>query len=248
MKTGISSTVIALGVLLLGSALLGAGASLLDGHVPTATTYELTPLVGLGVTIFGILVLLWCCLGFCAALATELLIRRGRHHAAVRVSVLAPTFLRRLACLTLGTSLVAAQPAYAKTDPASAPAAATAPVEAPEEQPGLTPQWMPVEQSRALQPSWQPTALPPAGGLLIKEARESRAGIIPAVDEVLVRPGDSLWTIAARHLGPRAADTQIAETWPLWYAANKHIIGDDPDLLHPGQVLRPPVASPTPSK
>ena len=57
-----------------------------------------------------------------------------------------------------------------------------------------------------------------------------------------MRRGDSLWAIVARHLGPRAGDAEVAETWPAWFAANRDVIGDDPDLLLPGQVLRAPEA------
>lgn len=57
---------------------------------------------------------------------------------------------------------------------------------------------------------------------------------------VVVRPGDSLWTIAARELGPDASKTAIDRRWPRWYAANAERIGPDPGLLHPGQRLRPP--------
>ena len=59
-------------------------------------------------------------------------------------------------------------------------------------------------------------------------------------DLVTVRRGDSLWAIAARHLGPGASDAQIAREWPRWYAANRDVVGDDPDLLVAGQQLRPP--------
>ncbi|TCC35188.1 LysM peptidoglycan-binding domain-containing protein [Kribbella sindirgiensis] len=59
---------------------------------------------------------------------------------------------------------------------------------------------------------------------------------------VVVRKGDSLWSLAARELGPSATAEAIAARWPDWYAANRHVIGNDPDLILPGQVLRiPPV-------
>ena len=58
--------------------------------------------------------------------------------------------------------------------------------------------------------------------------------------EVVVRRGDSLWSIAARHLGPDVTDGEIAQAWPAWFEANRGVIGDDPDLLRPGQVLRAP--------
>ena len=59
-------------------------------------------------------------------------------------------------------------------------------------------------------------------------------------DEVVVAPGDTLWEIAARSLGPRASTAAIARAWPAWFAANRSAIGDDPDLIVPGTVLRPP--------
>ena len=46
--------------------------------------------------------------------------------------------------------------------------------------------------------------------------------------------------IAARHLGVDANDAEVARAWPRWYAANRDVIGPDPDLLHPGMVLAIP--------
>jgi nucleoid-associated protein YgaU len=56
----------------------------------------------------------------------------------------------------------------------------------------------------------------------------------------LVQHGDTLWDLAAAELGPEATDSDIAARWPEWYAANRALIGPDPDLLTPGQVLRIP--------
>ncbi|MFD7154641.1 LysM peptidoglycan-binding domain-containing protein [Kribbella sp. NPDC059898] len=65
----------------------------------------------------------------------------------------------------------------------------------------------------------------------------------PAVPvSVVVREGDSLWSIAARELGPSATNEAIAARWHDWYSANRHVIGNDPDLILPGQVLRTPPA------
>jgi nucleoid-associated protein YgaU len=58
--------------------------------------------------------------------------------------------------------------------------------------------------------------------------------------EVIVHRGDSLWAIAARHLGPGATNAAIAAEWPRWWAANRDVIGPDPDLILPGQRLTPP--------
>jgi nucleoid-associated protein YgaU len=56
----------------------------------------------------------------------------------------------------------------------------------------------------------------------------------------VVRRGDALWDVAARHLGPQASDREIAREWPRWYAANRAVIGSDPNLIRPGEVLTPP--------
>jgi LysM repeat protein len=59
-------------------------------------------------------------------------------------------------------------------------------------------------------------------------------------DRVTVMPGDSLWRIAARHLGRDATTPAIAAHWPRWYEANRTRIGPDPNLIMVGTHLRPP--------
>jgi hypothetical protein len=59
----------------------------------------------------------------------------------------------------------------------------------------------------------------------------------------VIRPGDTLWSIAGRHLGPGATDEQIAEEWPKWWGANRDVVGPDPNLILPGTTLRPPAGS-----
>lgn len=58
---------------------------------------------------------------------------------------------------------------------------------------------------------------------------------------VRVRPGDSLWAIARSALGPDATDADVAAEWPRIHGANRAVIGDDPDLIHPGQRLDLPL-------
>ncbi|MFJ2520091.1 LysM peptidoglycan-binding domain-containing protein [Cellulosimicrobium cellulans] len=60
--------------------------------------------------------------------------------------------------------------------------------------------------------------------------------------EVVVVRGDSLWSIAARHLPDGASDAQVADAVQRWYAANVGVVGDDPDLVRPGQVLVAPAS------
>jgi resuscitation-promoting factor RpfA len=59
---------------------------------------------------------------------------------------------------------------------------------------------------------------------------------------VVVRPGECLWSVAARDLGRHAAPARVAAAWPLWWAANRALIGPDPDLLITGQRLLRPTA------
>ncbi|GAB2547382.1 hypothetical protein [Brachybacterium huguangmaarense] len=55
---------------------------------------------------------------------------------------------------------------------------------------------------------------------------------------VVVERGDSLWRITDELLGPgRDSDAAIAAAWPALYAANRDVIGPDPDLIEPGQRL-----------
>jgi nucleoid-associated protein YgaU len=65
---------------------------------------------------------------------------------------------------------------------------------------------------------------------------------------VLVRPGDSLWDLARSALASSSAaapsTAQVAVAWPAWWTANRAVIGDNPDLLLPGTVLRVPTAAP----
>jgi nucleoid-associated protein YgaU len=68
----------------------------------------------------------------------------------------------------------------------------------------------------------------------------TRAAVVPGPAQVVVHRGDSLWAIAARALGPEAGPAQIAEAWPRWWAANRSVVGDHPDLIHPGDRLSAP--------
>jgi hypothetical protein len=60
----------------------------------------------------------------------------------------------------------------------------------------------------------------------------------------VVAPGDCLWTIAAGRMArpgsPAARDAEIAGAVGAWWNRNAAVIGPDPDLLLPGQLLSPP--------
>ncbi|GAA1435345.1 hypothetical protein GCM10009641_31190 [Mycobacterium cookii] len=55
----------------------------------------------------------------------------------------------------------------------------------------------------------------------------------------VVRRGDSLWSIADSHPAPGAASS-VPERWHAIWQANRDVVGDDPDLILPGQALRLP--------
>ncbi len=86
-------------------------------------------------------------------------------------------------------------------------------------------------------PSSRPRTAPALGPLGPAPHTDAAARRQPTV--TVVR-GDSLWVIAARHLGPHATPQEIAKEWPRWYAANRTVIGSDPNLIHVGQVLTAP--------
>lgn len=85
-------------------------------------------------------------------------------------------------------------------------------------------------------PGWP--ADPPAPSWPLDPAEPARPA--EPAEPVIVRPGQSLWTITADQLGPRATNSQISLEWPYWYRANRAAIGADPNLLRPGTELIAP--------
>ena len=75
-----------------------------------------------------------------------------------------------------------------------------------------------------------------AAGHAVGAPRPAQA---PAV--VVVRAGDTLWAIAARALPAGATDAEIARAGARWHAANRDVIGADPNLILPVQRLVPPL-------
>ncbi|QWW20311.1 hypothetical protein I6B53_04265 [Schaalia sp. 19OD2882] len=59
-------------------------------------------------------------------------------------------------------------------------------------------------------------------------------------DTHVVAGGECLWSISADLLDPDASEADIARAWPTLYAHNRDVIGADPDLILPGQVLHIP--------
>lgn len=68
----------------------------------------------------------------------------------------------------------------------------------------------------------------------------TQPGPVVVPEAVTVRAGDSLWSLAAQALGPDADAARVAQEWPRWWAANRSVVGDHPDLIHPGDRLSAP--------
>jgi hypothetical protein len=190
----------------------------------TAAPDPLAPLLALVALIAWALVG-WLLLVAAGSLATRLPGTAGRVAAAGTRRV-APAAVRRLVEVSLGLTVavgaLGASPAAAS--PQIPPPAAAATLDWPAEPPSPVPSL-----------DWNP-------GSADHVAPRSHVATTP----VVVRPGDSLWSVAADHLPPCASNAQIARAWPTWWAANRTAVGADPDLIHPGLPLTPPAQhSPT---
>ena len=76
----------------------------------------------------------------------------------------------------------------------------------------------------------------PLSGLPLPERAEGPAH--PRQHAVVVGPGDTLWALAAQGLPSPATDRQVSVRWHAVYRRNRGVIGADPDLILPGQVLK----------
>jgi hypothetical protein len=154
-----------------------------------------------------------------------------------------PRSLRSLLITATATSLIVgpaasagASPTALVAGPTPAKAVATATAAAAAADPIPWPVTSPAPGPPAIKP------LPPAKAQ--GPGRLDQVRPHPAVEpRVTVRPGDSLWLIAAHRLtesGTPSEAEQIEEAWPRWYQANRSSIGEDPDLIRPGLTLLAP--------
>lgn len=213
-------------------------------------------LLALGAATLAIAIAAWLILGTVLELLSHVPGRIGRT-AQVWAARLTPALARRVAAFVIGVGVgVAGGPsqAVASTRPGSSAASIADPGFVPTQSspdraasdPGFTP--------RAVAPDFSPTPINPGFTPTAPRVRpQADPGLLggrvsPSTDrEVVVHRGDTLWSIAARHLGPQASDAEIAQAWPRWFDLNRGLIGDDPDLLLPGQILRVPGADQTAS-
>jgi len=74
-------------------------------------------------------------------------------------------------------------------------------------------------------------------------AQGDRAHQDPADDQWTVQCGDHLWHIATETLRDRGRPTDPASVdgyWRRLIEANRHVVGEDPDLVHPGEIITLP--------
>ena len=71
------------------------------------------------------------------------------------------------------------------------------------------------------------------------------SGGLRAGHPVVVRPGDSLWRLAAARLPSTATAAEVCALVERLHADNRDVIGPDPDLIRPGQRLVAPPEHPS---
>lgn len=248
-------------ILLLGFVLAGTGNSLVQRWRSSSARQQSLSFedqLGILANTAGLIVITWWVMSLLIAFAAALLERGGRTRAAAAAGKFSPGFMRRLALAAVGFQLITAQLATAATPPAvpgtdSSPRTAVSAAWTPTsgttfgENPDpaatvpatMTPEPPPSASGPVADPQWKPLRpLVEPGPLASPQLRPQE----PAATrkEITVRAGDSLWSLAAAELGPFASDVDIAIEWPRLYQANRPVIGENPDVLLPGQVLRLP--------
>lgn len=239
-----SDAALAVVILLMGILLAATGAVLIERWQRSSARQQSAQwedLLGLVASTSGVTIIAWWSLSLVAALVCAVLERTGNRRAAEFAGRLSPAFMRRLALMAVGLQLLGAPLANAAAGPE-------------EEDPGrhavttaaVSASWTPTAAAEqpcgTATPQWHPTApVVDPGPLVAGPVRSVRQPT--GADDVTVVAGDSLWLIAARAIGPTASDVETALLWPRWYEANRGVIGERPDVLLPGQVLRPPAAA-----
>ncbi|MET1088942.1 MAG: LysM domain-containing protein [Arthrobacter sp.] len=249
-------------ILLLGVLLWVVGSGLLEQWQQSSARRQgphTEDLLGAGAAISGTALVGWWLLSLLLAGAAAVLDRMGKLRAAALTRRFSPEFMQRLVLAALSAQLLAGPAAHgdvtapgpewaptqehiaaARADPAdsTSPPRADPPIEEGLED-ALAPPAM-------IEPGWQPAAPVISPGLLAAPATRSADDTGTEAAAVTVIAGDTLWDIAAAAMGPGASDVEIAMQWPQWYEANRAIIGQNPDVLLPGQILQPPSAAQPP--
>jgi hypothetical protein len=251
----VSDAAMSAAILVLGGYLGTVGQGLAGRWVPIGQAPDFDQLLGAAATAAGLAVVAWWVLSMLCAFLAAVLERTGRQLGAATVGGFCPLFMRRLALAVLSVQLCstplanAAEPVsgpdWGPTQAVSVPAAwgPAAPTAAREIDDAAASAFEDRRPQSGVQPQWRPSS--PITDPDFTIARPVRAGQGPPESpaDITVLAGDTLWDIAARDLGPAASDVDVALHWPRWYQANKAEIGENPDVLLPGQILKPPAAA-----
>jgi nucleoid-associated protein YgaU len=201
--------------------------------------------MGVLATAAGLGIVGWWILSILVAAAAAILERHGRRSAATAANRFCPAFMRRLTVAVFSVQLVAVPLAHAAESPAGPAWVPTQELTVAAD-PRASAAWSPTKETDGLSPApqlesdWLPHAPVTEPGLLAVFPVRSVQAPTGAANEVAVLSGDTLWNIAARELGPAATDVEVALRWPRWYLANRDVIGENPDVLLPGQILKSP--------
>lgn len=203
--------------ILIGACLIGClmlGPSWRDVHDLATAPQQFTRAAGadrVAVVLVGVLLWIlcgWLTLAVACCAGAALPGRSGRTFSRIG-PLISPRLVRRALGLAVGVSLA---PAVAQNAVASPPAYAVVAV----------------------------TELPQDDSVFLETAGVDWP-VQPATPDsattIAVHPGDCLWSLVESHLGYGATIAEISSEVDRWWDANAEVIGADPDLLIPGQVL-----------
>ena len=238
--------------------------SALSGHASQALiAWVLVTIAALGALLCLYLAVIWT---LAAAILLAGPATRTGTALLLALKLLAPRLARRVttgaAAATTATALVLTPSMAAESPPAPTSLSEQAPAQTSQLLPtdGVTPEPAPEAAGPgAAQDSsgsgntaplpalgWGETApAPPSDAEAPTESpSDTQDGETPTTPHtVVVRSGDSLWSISDDLLGPASSDpAEIAAAWPMLHEANQDVIGTDPDQLFPGMELTVPAS------
>lgn len=248
-----ADAVMAVSILLLGFFLCAAGWNMVERWQLSAARQpdpDVDDLLGAVAVAAGLAIVAGWLFSAFLATAAAVLDRRGKGRAAAAAGKCCPAFMRRLAVAALSVQLLSTQLAHADVSPAGPAWVPTQEVAAKQvavqdaavQDRAVQVQWSPAASdvpAAAVRPHWRPSPPVADPGLMAAQPVRAAQGT-PPPGEVTVLAGDTLWDIASRHMGPSASDVDVALHWPRWYEANRSRIGENPDVLLPGQILKAP--------
>lgn len=203
-----------------------AGASWRELHGAGTPTGPETVASAVVLVAAAALALTWCWGAASLVVCVGDALRTGSHGPSTRAGVLRPRLARLLVAVVLGSSLTA---------PAASAEGTTSP-------------------SRPDLPALLDGLRVPERllGVVAADPASRTAGTSPQQrgphGRHRVRPGDTLWAVAAERLPDAGSAADVDRQWRRIYRLNRAAIGPDPDLIRPGTVLILPSPGPDPGE